>query len=227
MQIALTIITVLFFWGSAGATCIDMLNETHHVWGKNGNIIVDEFDITSSSPVIGSATGVVRWNDNYYSLSAEAYAGDFAVGTHTELYYGYATAESTYIFQSQSDKINMRLSVDLEGDHFSEMNGSAFLKNLTTEEILLDYNTFVNDFQPDYSGRLYIERLFTFSLSPYDTYEFTISSWSTGSDEGFSTTSLLGYISADPQPVPEPTTMLLFVIGFSGFVLKRKLSKFL
>ena len=226
-SITVTILAVLAFSRLANATPLEVLFETHHVYGRSGNEKIEEYDETSFySPVTGSATGKSKIHEQIYELSAESYAGNFTVGTYTQLEYCQSIAESSYIFQPQSDGIRLSLNSTYSGDSLSWQYNSVILTNLNVKEVLLNYHTGPDGYWPpdgDYTPfetGFDFDFVFNFKTSLSDVYMLTLYSFSIGSDEGNTRTSLTANI--DVKPAPEPATIILFGLGFAGLLLRKK-----
>jgi PEP-CTERM motif-containing protein len=212
------LLVVLMNVGILNATPINILYETHRVYGESGNEMIDYYNTTASSGVTGKALGVTKKKGIYYDLIAESDAGSFSVGTYSELYWSRAAAESSYIFTPQSVGITLSLNATSSFDAQHLQYSSAYLKNLNTNEVLLNFNTGLGF--PSYENGFEFDFSYIFFLSLSDSYELTLISTSEGGDEGYTETRLSA--SFDVQPVPEPATFLLFGVGLAGVVLRKR-----
>jgi len=225
--LSLLLFTFVFAY-FAQAEAITIVSEHHHINVRNGHPDVVSIEKEAPFYIEGVAVGNVEKSGLSYELSSEAHAGNYTVGTHTQLYYGYAEAQSTYVLQSDAmNNTALHLNAYFSGDHFTEQYSRADLRNITTDDVLLTYDTHAPEYWPpgsdpdDFWNGFDFDYQFYFTFWPQDLYEFNLYTWSTGSDEGFSTTSLTAAFADGMHSVPEPATIFLLGIGLCGLGLRK------
>lgn len=139
---AFVFVTVLmpavFVSTSYATTGINLISQTHHVWGvADGTLVDDTYDYTSSAPVSGSASalwwgGYSKYTESNPGTNTEtSFAGDFRVyaqdGSCWISTASRCFAQSIYLFTPLTDQLQIQLTgiVDVV-PRTAEVNFSLF-----------------------------------------------------------------------------------------------------
>lgn len=200
-------------------TGINILSETHDVWGQagwTGEPILSEpdgsYDITSTVPVTGSCSG--SWEvPGVGTGTALSSAGDFKVLATTEVTLGdpmwaqlFADAESIYSFSATTPlEMSFRGWVTM---HYFVNHIGFWLEDKTTGDTL-DEQSWVDE--PLGEWWTSIEYTVPYTLSPEHVYELGIYAHASASqdigDQGPQ------WLEASIQVIPAPSAVVLTAIG--------------
>lgn len=203
---------------------VEVIDSYYHVWGFAESVYWDgtdwdsdsyhldryTYDVSASAPINGemSATDNDGWSNAVSNTSL------FGVHIeHSGVFAGsgaYATAEWTF---RPVNEVN-QLVVDLDTSFYG--SGSAYLEDLTSGNVLLDFSFgYMNPF-PTRRNYIIDENFMT-----DHTYRLAFS----GDDESWSDGGYVRIQVLDMSAVPEPATMVLLglgLIGLAGFRRKFK-----
>ncbi len=226
------LIAVLLFSPVVNATGINVLSEEHHIKGEAGIYyeprvgeprVFLHYDILDDQPVSYSVSGeYLNPGDTQGNpCLSSASAGNFEI--NAEAWYD-SRAEATSIYTFTTDYSRFTLSayvafesivggpraeislVDLTGS--SAVEYSFEQKDFFAEDFYLTTTLYVN---PSHEYQL------TLYANSFDGLPFV-------EGGGTAETNLRCNLFAQPSPVPEPSTILLVALGFTGLLGKRKYS---
>ena len=213
-------IVLTCFATTASATPIglNILSEINHI---SGCADADNcYDQISVDPISGEAWGITP---NYTTLS-RARAGDFEVFTQAGGFAPTLVAEaiSTSLF-TVSSYGNLLLDVFVDGSTAAvETGANISLINTTLGQELLSIQLW-DDFEPlndprNWTDYYYYSNIYSFIVDPNYEYELTIYSYSYSSEDVWNSRTR---IDINMAPIPEPTTMLLFITALAGLAGSR------
>ena len=191
-----------------GLTGIDILSETHHVWGLAGGTVESHsYDSTSIFPVSGTASSL-WWDEGPFTPSSpgintvSSYAGNLAVYATTDncwIFTGSsAYAESTYVFRPNTVYLPIHFTgyVDM---HAFENEVSFSLVG----DGIMDSHVWVTESSSGFP----IDLLAVYSVNPGSIYELTLHAHVSAGDGPWATSSLQATV------IPAPSALLLGGIG--------------
>ncbi len=198
----------------SGPLGIELLSESHHIWGSAGDpaLSYESYDITSSHPISHTANGlsVDVDTDPPEPQRSSATVGNFEQEVGGQRWSYNAFAESSYIFKIDYDKLTLNASGYTDQTHgLDEVRVSLFDMNDNVEFLSAASAYSWQDFMQIF----YLQS--SFSLNTNHLYKLYMYSESTGGDSPAGS-----YLEANlsSQPVPEPTTMILFGTGLIGLL---------
>ncbi len=203
----------------ARAVPIDLISQTHHVWGNVEDV---SYDLADSAPVTGSAEKYVDdgWDAGWVTMSSATLgttldtiiADARAVSEDPYLIDNRANAEVVYEFHPLTGSFALAFD-GYAGEHYFTSGMYYQLEDLTAD-LLLDsrsweYETglgWVDDTLP-YDA--------AFSVVPAHTYRLTVGSYAALGDSRTGTAHVQAVLT------PEPATLALFVAA-GLFALRRR-----
>ena len=208
---------------------VNILAEKHHIWGEAGDNsspgeIYNNYDFTSNQP-LHYRVGGASWWDCSYTISdlaiAESWTGNFNVETYVLRSKGEATAESIYIFQPEFDSLVVDVSALDSSTHQNPEIMYSLINRSTGEQLLynrhgLGYIWNNYNYSENY---FHIDEHHEIAVDPNYIYELQLYVNQYGGDGDAKT-----YIRCEitSSPISEPTTMLLFGVGFTSLVLLKR-----
>ncbi len=208
-----SLMPAVFVSTSYATTGINIISQTHHVWGA---VADQSYNITDSAPVSGFCSAYVGQDAGY--ITQNSHANDFIVDTRSSgggyeayLVNSDAFAQIDYTFQPQTGSLEIAFS-GYVGIHSNQNLLTFELKDLDTSTTL-DYrfwtwdhdSGWVNGILPDYGS---------YDVNPDHTYSMTIIARSHVCD----VTS--GYAHLEAVVTPEPATIL--ILGFGALILRKR-----
>lgn len=209
-------------------TGINLISQTNHVWGStNGDITSDFYDITSSSFVSGSATGMWSLPQNpEYTSDGGGYsgAGDFGV-----MATGWSMAlpgqsivnraSSTYVFSVEANLIEV--SFDGYAGVYSAPQATFWLRDLTTGVGLDSWDYWTDGPGAGYPTDGFWEFATLYAVVPSHEYELTLYSQTVVGDGVMEASARLN-AAISAVPVPIPSACFLGIVGFATLSLLRR-----
>jgi hypothetical protein len=200
-------------------TGINIISQTHHVWGTAGGTLSDStYDYTSSAPVSGSASAL-WWEDgsgyteeNPGTNFETSFAGDFHIYARDESCWTFtgsrSFAESTYLFTPQTDQLQIQFT-GINGDMYLSRVSFSLFDTITnsmvdSHELPSAYQHF--DAVIDWTGN--------YAVTSGREYALTLYARAIVGDSPYFTCELFANIT------PEPATLLL--LGLGAMMLRRK-----
>lgn len=210
------------------AAGINILSEVHHLWGEGGAEYYlypsVRYDVVSGETVGISVSGEYYNPDDSFPnpYASSASAGNFAIEV-LAMYDSTANATSTYTFTTEYNFLTFAGLAYMQ--YVLPSSLSLSLYDLTNQTTLFhgDFTSFWGEegWQEQFSWAA------EFSVVPGNLYGLSMAAFaSEGSMVGGGTSEWKGIrcnLSSHPQPVPEPATSCLFVLGMAVLACKRKL----
>ncbi len=203
----------------AGVVGINLISETHRVWGSNnGDVHAGSYDwsypgTNYALPLSGECWG--SWSSPDLSSFAASSAGNYEINANSTMpgysdYYSEAAASSTYLFTPQTTFLEVKYYA--YGSYSWEWYGNFILRD-QTDDILMESLDAVHDFPtlPD-------EYSITNSYSVIPTHEYSLE-FSVRAVNDYTTDGLIqGHLWVDI--VPEPATVVL--LGLGGLLIRKR-----
>jgi hypothetical protein len=228
MKKRLLVVLILVFLSPipAFALGVNVLSESHHIWGNAGyqfpnvpGLTYDEYDITSDQYISATVEGYgpdYSYFDGTELNISTASAGNFGIALSSSRWDANAFGESIYILSSDSEMIEISASGGAFQTHGMD-NLTISLFDLTTGLYLYNYST--DGYSTSWSGFSLVDSLI---IATDHTYQLHMYAESTSGDSP-AESWLNVNISGLPSPVPEPTSILLLGAGLVGYMgIKRK-----
>jgi hypothetical protein len=226
--ILLGILPLLLSCTTVNATGINILSEEHHIQGVAGTEYYPhnylEYDVSGTHPISASVSGEYynSWSSIANPCASRASAGNFEIDVWAQ-YDSIADGTSIYTFTTDYNSLELNAFVYIESPVPMENVGFS-LVDLTDSATILSY-VFTNDGQYIYDFSLTEEVI----VDPMHTYQLSMHAWAAqGTMEGGGTTAesrLKCSLLSLPQPVPEPSTALLFILGLAVLSSKCRLRR--
>jgi hypothetical protein len=211
LSIAAVLLFILASSASAAITGINIVSQTHHVWGGAGD---QSYDLTDSNPLTG---GVVYYYNGHGDGYASSSAGDFSVSAYTgQLFNSVPTsyAESTYLFKPTTTLLSLSAHA-VYGIYYSWQTSAGFTLTDVTDSLVVESLSPLFWYLNKYGHpAAQIDWQNDYVVNPLHQYELHMLAHECIGEGGGDTTSLSMIIT------PEPATLLIFALG--GVIMRKK-----
>jgi hypothetical protein len=206
---------------SANVSGIDLISQTHHVYGRAGWTDPDTYDYTDNVQVNGTVSGIGM---DGYPGSASSYAGDFTVEAFAIGDYASreSLAESTYLFTPTNPVLTMTFTGEgtTSGGGFEANSEFSFYD--ITNDLEIDSHYWQGSAEVPFQYVIDWDEFYT--VDPSHQYQLCIyAEAGFGSEGGYYQSLLNVSITTEPIANPAPSAIILGGIGV-GFVtwLRKK-----